>query len=71
MPSIESSLASKFTGFHLTDAPGLKASPVETPIRRNPFLRCPMPPLAPISVDNLDQYDLRGMIPQYRALIGS
>jgi len=71
MPSIENSLIEKIgAGLHMVEPPGIR-SPQEEPIpTRNKFLRCPMPPLAPISVDNLDQFDLRGLVPQYRVLLG-
>jgi len=70
MPAIEKLIASRFENvFHPDDqsVPALH-TPIANPVKRNPFLRCPMPPLAPISVDNLDKYDMHGLIPQYRVL---
>jgi hypothetical protein len=73
MPAIDQLLSSKFSGFkpvepHEAPVAHIPTLPLGT---RNPFLRCPAPPLAPISSDNLAQWDLNGQIPQYRLMLGS
>lgn len=74
MPAIDQLLSSKFPGFvHSEPVDPIHATPhvpTMSPGTRNPLLRCPTPPLAPISVDNLQQYEMNGLVPQYRILIG-
>lgn len=68
MPTINQSLEGNLdlSNFHpyereLPKAPVLNPTP-----SRNPFLRCPVPPLGAVSVDNLQQFNLNGLVPQYR-----
>lgn len=68
MPSIEQSLRSNLdlSGFAPHEPEPRPSPPVELPTTRSPFLRCPVPPLGTISIDNLDQFNVNGLIPQYR-----
>ena len=70
MPSIEQSLRSKLDMSNYT--PGEPKSPaniIQPIISRGVFLRCPVPPQSPISVDNLSQYQREDVIPQFRVTI--
>lgn len=70
MPAIHELLSSNFKGFEHVEPTDLQPHiPTMEAGTRNIFLRCPIPPLGPISVDNLDQFDLKGLVPQYRVLI--
>ena len=46
------------------------ASELPQSLRRNVFLRCPVPPIGTISPDNLTQFNLNGLVPQYRIFLG-
>ena len=71
MPTIEQSLKSNLDlrGYTPATPPTLQAAvPVST---ANLFLRCPVPPISTPSVDNLDQFNRNGQIPQFRVFQGS
>lgn len=71
MPSLEQSLTSNLNTEGLRPiAPQPPVSSLLQDSHRSVFLRCPVPPLGTISVDNLDQFYLRGNIPQFRLFIG-
>lgn len=71
MPSIEE--LSK-VDLNSLDAGGMSKIPSQTPYVAaaqnmsvaNPYLRCPTPVVNVPSVDDLQMYDRKGLIPQYR-----
>ena len=72
MPSIEESLSGK-VDLTTYEPHTPQSSPVldsEMSSVRSTFLRCPVPPIGAVSPDNLDQYGLRGLVPQFRVFIG-
>lgn len=75
MPSIEESLKNTLNLTGYTPVASLPDVPTSmggtNTSNRNPFVRCPVPPIGPISVDNLDQFSMNGLIPQYRIFRGN
>jgi hypothetical protein len=72
MPSIEDSIKSKInlTGYSAYTPEKSPTIESRNDNRRGIFLRCPVPPIGAISVDNLDQFNMNGAIPQYRVFQG-
>ena len=73
MPSVKESLQADLSGYERVDAPVAGGShiglppPLEGQPTLNPFLRCPLPPIA-VTPDSLRQYYSGGQIPQFRIL---
>jgi hypothetical protein len=70
MPSVKEALQADLSGYEpVTRASGLSGfpSPPEGQPTLNPFLRCPLPPIA-VTPDSLRQYYSGGQIPQFRIL---
>lgn len=73
MPKIGDSLRKNLDMSNYTplDSPTTPNSNVFTQesVRRDVFLRCPVPPQGSTSPDDLRQYYLNGVIPQYRVFV--
>lgn len=70
MPSLEQSLKSNIDMSQFAPHTPEITTPVsQLRTVRNPFLRCPVPPLGNISIDNLSQFNLSGLVPQYRVFV--
>ena len=71
MPSLEQSYIDNLdmSSYRETIPERFPVLETQEPVIRNPFLRCPVPPIGHISPDNLDQFYLHGKISQFRVFI--
>lgn len=76
MPSLQDSLASKvnMSGYSPVDIPSRPNVPysdamTQQSVKRDIYLRSPIPPIGTVSPDNLRQFYLNGSVPQRRAFV--